>query len=108
MFKFKEFIQVDKIVWHMLSANPKAIRLLEQNPSRINVCMLWENPNAIHLIKQIPDKMYWCSLSNPNAIHILEQKPARINWRKLSENPSVVVFIFFLDSFHFTNYKIKK
>ena len=61
--------------WPMLSQNPNAIHLLEQNIDKIDWGMLSSNPNAIHLLEQNLDKIdkidwFWLS-SNPNAIHLL-------------------------------------
>jgi hypothetical protein len=56
----------------MLSLNPNAIHLLEQNVDKINWNTLSENPNAIHLLEQNVDKIDWSALlSNPNAIHLI-------------------------------------
>jgi hypothetical protein len=52
--------------------------------------MLSRNPNAIHLLEQQPEKIVWSSLSrNPNAIHLLEKNPNEIDWWQLSQNPSI-------------------
>ena len=63
--KLHNWIDINKLDWWMLSYNPSAIHLLEQNP----------------------DKIVWTNLScNPNAIHLLEQNPDKINWSMLSKN----------------------
>jgi exonuclease V gamma subunit len=75
--------------WDMLSRNPNAIHLLEQNPEKINWEYLSGNPNAIHLLEQNPDKINWHILSmNPNAIPLLEKNIGNIDWKCLLENPN--------------------
>jgi hypothetical protein len=56
------------IDWDMLSKNPAAIDLLEQNPDKINYMCLSMNPNAVHLFEKIPDKIenIYYILSNPS------------------------------------------
>ena len=43
---------MDKINWGILSSNPNAIHLLEQNQDKIDWFMLSSNPNAIHLLEK--------------------------------------------------------
>ena len=92
------------IDWTVLSGNPNAIHLLEQNVDKINWRELSRNPNAIHILKQNLDKVSWIDLSyNPNAIHLLEQnvnknkraskkdkRKNKINWYGLSLNPNAI------------------
>ena len=73
IWKLKDWINKDKLDSDMLSVNPNAISLLEQNPDKINWNLLSLNPNAISLLEQNPDKINWFILSlNHNAIKILE------------------------------------
>ena len=52
--------------------------------------MLSKNPNAIQLLEQNLDKINWSKLSmNPNAIHLLEQNPDKICWSWVLTNPSI-------------------
>jgi hypothetical protein len=44
-------------IWFNLSANPKAITLLAENPTKINIPYLCQNPNAVKLIKINKDKL---------------------------------------------------
>ena len=77
----------------MLSYNPNAIHLLEQNPDEIDWDNLSSNPNAIHLLEQNQDKINWGMLSrNPNAIHLLEQNQDKIHWGMLLGNPSIFIY----------------
>ena len=46
------WIDKSKIRWDVLSQNPNAIHLLEQNFGKINWEYLSFNPNAIHLLEQ--------------------------------------------------------
>ena len=87
----------DKIDWAMLSLNPSAIHILEQNQDKINWACLSINPAAIHIISKVleqnPDKIDWDWLpTNPAAIHILEQNQDKIDWYKLSENPAIFTY----------------
>jgi hypothetical protein len=73
----------------MLSSNPKAIHLLEQNLDNINWSMLSNNPNAIPLLEKNLDKIDWSRLSeNPNAMSLLEKNQRHICCM-LSTNPNI-------------------
>ena len=81
----------------MLSKNPNAIHILENNIDKINWQCLSTNPNAIRILEDNFDNIYWGLLSyNPNAIHILEKninKPEVINnWKYFSENPLIFIY----------------
>ncbi len=55
----------------MLTTNPNAIRLLEQNLDKINWNWISKNPNAIHLVEQYPDCGDWkLLLQNPSIFEI--------------------------------------
>jgi hypothetical protein len=82
----------------MLSSNPNAIHILEQNLDKIFWNRLSLNPNAIHLLEQNIDKIDWSWLSvNPNAIHLLEQNIDKIDWSWLSVNPNAIHLLSKLD-----------
>tara|TARA_B100001094_G_C17975883_1_gene692743 strand:- start:542 stop:943 length:402 start_codon:yes stop_codon:yes gene_type:complete len=50
--------------------------------------MLSGNPNAIHLLEQNQDKIDWRMLSsNQNAINLLEKNQDKIVWTLLCQNP---------------------
>ena len=55
--KILDWVLLDKIDWKVLSRNPNAIHLLEQNMDKINWWYLSKNPNAIHLLEQNIDKI---------------------------------------------------
>ena len=57
--KLLDWIPLDKINWYMLSKNPNAINLLEQNMDKINWNSLSCNPNAIHLLEKNINKIDW-------------------------------------------------
>ena len=86
----------DKIDWSALSSNPAATRLLEKNQEKIVWSNLSSNPDpgAIHLleneIRTNPhNRISWALLSkNYGAIRILEKYPERIDWFKINENPN--------------------
>ena len=55
--------------------------------------MLSRNPSAIHLLEQNPDKIHWFALSrNPGAIHLLEKNQDKIVWEMLSTNPAIFTY----------------
>ena len=49
-------IDDDKANWAVLSTNPNAIRVLEQNLDKVNYVSLSENPNALHLLFPLDHK----------------------------------------------------
>jgi len=80
----------DKIDWDVLSSNPAAIKLLEKNKGQINYWYLSANSAAIHLIEEKIEMANWMCLSkNPNAMHILKQNQDKIEWYVFSENTSI-------------------
>jgi hypothetical protein len=84
---------IEKINWGVLSANPKAIQLLEANRDKIDWIKLGKNPKAIKLLeaelKVRPQNIHWYSLSgNPEAIKILNKNKDKIVWSIFSENPN--------------------
>jgi hypothetical protein len=84
---------LDNINWFTLSANPKAIKLLEENPTKINWPQLSKNLKAIKLLKkelkENPENISWYQLSkNPEAISILDKNRDKIIWSQFSENPN--------------------
>ena len=88
--KLLDWVLLDKIDWGVLSLNPNAIHLLEQNIDKINWHSLSLNPNAIYLLEQNMDKIDWLYLSfNPNAIYLLEKNIDKIDWYNLSANPNI-------------------
>ena len=90
VWKLKDWIDVEKLDWDILSGNKNAIKLLERNEDKIDWYNLSVNPNAIHLLQKNPDKINWLFLSlNPKAIHLLEANPDKINWAHLSGNPAI-------------------
>ncbi len=85
-----------KIDWSSLSSNPAAIRLLEDNPEKIDWSFLSVNPHpiAINLLEQEirtnPHNRISTNLlsQNPAAIRLLEKYPEYINWFHINENPN--------------------
>ena len=67
MLKLRDWIDIKKINWLNLSANPNAIELLKKNKDKINWYYLSLNPNAIEILKENQDKINWFNFSrNPN------------------------------------------
>jgi hypothetical protein len=78
--------------WPHLSANPVAVRILENYIEYI----CWEKfsklENAIYIIQNNLDKVNWNSLSlNCNALNILKLNQNKINWKNLSQNNGIYV-----------------
>ena len=83
-----------KIDWKLLSQNPDAIHLIEQNLDKIDWSSLSENPNAIHLLEKNKDKIDWSMLSmNESAIHLLENNQNKIDWEVISRNENAIHLI---------------
>ena len=92
-YKLLDWIPQCSIYWSSLSANPRAIRWLEQNLDKINWSELSSNTEAIHILKKNPDKIDWSKLSSNTAvaaIHLLEKNPDKIDWSALSSNSAAV------------------
>jgi hypothetical protein len=90
-YLIRSWIPIEKLDWSMLSANPKAIYLLEKNPDKIDWSELSRNKNAIHLLEKNLDKIDWSKLSeNPKAIHLLELNQDKIIWSSLSKNKNAI------------------
>jgi hypothetical protein len=82
---------IEKISWWVLSANPKAIQLLQANRDKINWVQLGKNPKAIKILedelKVRPQNIWWYSLSeNIEATHILDKNRDKIVWSVFSKN----------------------
>jgi hypothetical protein len=83
-------------VWDILSGNPAAVHILEENPGKIDWDWLSENEKAIRLIEENLDKIDWFGLSqNKGAIHILERNPDKVNWNSAvwNRNPEMIRFL---------------
>jgi hypothetical protein len=61
---------MDKVYWYLLSSNPNAIPILEQNHNNIHWDTFSANPNALPM------------LSQPQHSH-------KIDWKYLSKNPGL-------------------
>jgi hypothetical protein len=118
-----EFLEqnLDNIDWERLSFNKYegAIRILKNNPDRINWKILMRNTSAIEIFKVHTDKIIWNSFefcanpdaieliekmvkkkwekinfnalsTNPNAIHILSKHMDKVKWKNLSQNPNAI------------------
>ena len=79
-----------------MSANPNAIKLLDENRDKINWFHLSKNPNAIKILDENRDKIVWnwfCLNTNPAAIKIIEENRDKINWFLLFQNPNAIKII---------------
>jgi hypothetical protein len=79
--KLRDWIDIEKLDWRWLSANPNAIELLMANPDKIN----WDRA-SMNLDTSYPI----ARSANPNAIELLMANPDKINWGVLSRNPSAM------------------
>lgn len=94
-YEYEELPDKEKVNWEILSGNPKAIKLLEENYDKIDWKALCGNinPDAIDLIKrrlqEKPSDIDWEVLSgslNPRAIELLETNQDKIFWGVFSYN----------------------
>ncbi len=117
IWKFKDFIDIDKlsfpilsrnrysidylyeneedIDWYELSSNKYAMDIIENNLDKIDWCEFSINRNlrAIKILEDNPNKINWMKLSgNSNAIELLEKNKSFINWKQLSKNPSIFTY----------------
>ena len=79
-----------KIDHEKLSANPKAVKLLEKYPEYISLKGLCSNPNAVKLIKKLvllEKKLSEKELSEKKYTDLLTNE--KINWDILSRNPCI-------------------
>lgn len=91
--EYDKLEEIEKVNWINLSANEKAIKLLEENPTKIDWYELCKNPKAIRLIEKElmvrPENINWSRLSqNPSAIRILGNNKDKIVWSYFSNNPN--------------------
>ena len=94
MLKLRDWIDINKINWKILSENPNAIELLKKNINKINWSYLSLNPNAITLLKKNQDKINWDYLSsNPN-IFTYNYKLIKENMKKSGIVEELMAVIF--------------
>ena len=86
MCKLRDWIQLEKLDWEMLSKNLNAIHLLEQNLEKISWFYLSKNPNAIHLLEQNQDKINWAILSDNPSIFEYDYEAMRGRMMPLAED----------------------
>ena len=101
-YNYEKYVYT-KIDWHHLSANPGAMKLLEEEYNRdpqnhrIDDSGLTQNPKmnawAMNLLEETYTKkpLMWDWLSgnpSPFAKQLLEKYPEKINWHELSKNSS--------------------
>ena len=54
-----DWINRDYLWENILSSNPNAIQILEENPEKINWKRINYNPNAIELLEKNPEEIDW-------------------------------------------------
>jgi hypothetical protein len=107
-WKLLEWIPLEKLSWQCVSANPRAISLLEQYPESIHWNMLSINPEGIPMLREHRDKIVWRQFAanpSPDAIPLLEEyleqgggEEGSFNdstehylfWTRLSANPHAI------------------
>ncbi len=57
--KLRDWIDIKKLNWTLLSSNLNTIDLLKENINKINFKLLSLNKNAIELLKENYYKIYW-------------------------------------------------
>jgi hypothetical protein len=83
-----DWIDENKLNWNMLSLNPNAIDLLEENIDKIDRSMwsiLSANPNAIDLLKQRIEYENNLTKTQYNNLKYID----KIDWVLLSSNPAI-------------------
>jgi hypothetical protein len=76
----------------VLSGNPNAIHLLENNQYNINWAMLSGNPNASRLLENNQDKIYWGVLYRNPCIFKIDQYNMLQNCMLFAEELMLTVF----------------
>jgi hypothetical protein len=79
--------------WDILSANPAAIQILTDNPSKINWVALSRNPAAMPLLKANFSKIVWGVLSaNTGAFELLRDNLDKVYWPNIAcnSNPDIL------------------
>jgi len=89
--EYDKLEDAEKVCGYYLSANENAIKLLEENPTKIVWFNFSKNPKAIRVIEKElrvrPENVEWSSLSgNHAAIRILENNIDKIVWSVFSSN----------------------
>jgi hypothetical protein len=89
--EYDKLEDAEKVCGYYLSANENAIKLLEENPTKIVWLNFSRNPKAIRVIEKElrvrPENVEWSSLSgNHAAIRILENNIDKIVWSVFSSN----------------------
>jgi len=95
IWKLRNWINKDNLDWSELSKNERAIKLLSENPEKINLNNLCLNTEAIEILEQEiqrnSEKINWCRLSsNKGALKLLLENPDKIDWCCLSLNENAI------------------
>ena len=107
IYKVASFIDLEELklydtikFWYMLSSNPNAIHLLEQNLDKVDWRTLPSNPNAIPILEQHLDKVDWRALSNKKNKHLLSLIENNYNLLTMDNKIMLLIYpcIFTLDT----------
>ncbi len=96
MMKLRDWIDINKIDWGMLSLNPHpyALELLKEKPDKIDWYWLSKNVHSVEVLEylkenhynQIIHSQYLSKNSNKQALELLKANPSKIDWYLLSLN----------------------
>jgi hypothetical protein len=91
-----EDLDLDSLNWMKLSVNPKAIRLLQKYPERIDMFWFASNPLCVSVLSVLSceikerKRIEWYLLSlNVNGEPLLRENVEKIEWSLFSSNPSI-------------------
>ena len=85
IYKFRDWVEVEKLDFMLLSKNPNAIDYFRANPDKINWNLLSLNPNAMEILETNPTKINWTNLSFNNGIFELDYKKMKSNNQEMEE-----------------------
>ncbi len=94
MLKLRDWIDINKIDWDILSYNTNAIELLKENQDKINWYILSSNKNAIEILKSNKDKLYWFGLSKNSNIFIYDYEKIKYNMKNSGIAEELMAHVF--------------
>ena len=92
-YALRSWVPLKKLDWTAMMSNPHAIKLILDDPTRINLGRLSKNPapEAVQVLSRNIGQINWFNLStstSPEAMQLLRKHLNCINWWSLSCNPS--------------------
>ena len=83
--KLRDWIDIKKLNWTLLSSNLNTFDLLKENINKINFKLLSLNKNAIELLKENQDKINWKLLSKNPSIFTYDYEKIKNNFQNLKD-----------------------